>query len=206
MSEPNTTADFMQRRLADLERENATLKMENKDRRIKYKKASEELEQLKGQVGTLTTERDTYKDKAEQLPQDLTGKIADLEGQIRSRDHRDAFASVGEFEVPGEDGKARKYRLADGVKPDAVWQLSGYKAEGATPDAKAVSAKYGEVLQAHPFLFAEVSDAPGGATRPIAVQAREGGPGAGKGTNSPTVTAAAGGKVVTTAPAIPGRF
>lgn len=182
----------LQSRVEALTAENTSLKAENKDRRIKFKKLSEEMEPLRKQVADLATERDTFKSRAEAGPRELSEKIASLEGTLRSRDHRDAFASVGEFEAPGKDGKTAKYKLADGVKPESVWQLTQYKAEGETPDAKVVSAKYAEALQSHPYLFAEATaPAPGGATRPITVPARESGPGGGRGTSLTTTTAAA---------------
>lgn len=187
----------LQKRVEELSNENTSLKSENKDRRIKSKKFGDELEQLRNQVKTLATERDTFKSAAEAKPGEIAARNAELEAQLRTRDHRDAFAAVSTFDFAGPDGKAKKFRLADGVKPEAVWQLSQYKAEGETPDAKAVSARYTAALQAHPYLFAEATDtAAGAAPRPITVSAREGGPGAGKGTSSETVTSASAGKTL----------
>ncbi len=197
----------LQKRLEELTTENASLKAENKDRRVKTRKATEELDQLKKDLGTLTTERDTLKTSAEAKPGELQAKIGELEGQIRTRDHRDAFASVGEFAVVGTDGKSRNMKLADGVKIDAVWQLTQYKAEGETPDAKAISERLGQAVTAHPFLFSEVAaPGPGGPTRPITLNARESGPGGGKGTESPTVTAASRTMAASTVNSIPGRI
>src|SRR4051812_46357717 len=103
----DTTSAFLQKRLTELESENASLKAENKDRRIKAKKGEGELESLRKQLGDLTTERDTFKAKAEAAPNELQAKVDQLEGTLRSRDHRDAFAAVKEFDGP--DGK--KYTL-----------------------------------------------------------------------------------------------
>lgn len=192
------TIDFLQKRLTTLEADNARLQAENKDRRIKHKTAAAELDKLRADLITVTKERDDHKTLAEQQPKDLTTKIATLEGQIRHRDHRDAFGQVKEFEVSAGDGKGlKKYRLADGVTPDAIWKQTGYVPEGETPDGKAVAARYGEALQAHPFLFAEATTGPGGSTQPFAMHARESGPGGGKGSISPTVAAATGDRYVT---------
>jgi hypothetical protein len=175
--------------------ENASLKAESKDRRIKGRKATEELEKLRGDMATVIAERDDLKSKIEAKPGELQATIDQLQGAIRTRDHRDAFGSVKEFVHAGQDGTTKKLKLAEGVKIDALWQLSGYKAEGDAPDAKAISEHYGKAFDAHPFLFADAAPetgttAPGGATRPFAVQGREAGPGAGKGTiHPPTLNA-----------------
>lgn len=172
----------LQQRINELQTENATIKAEAKDRRLKAKGLTGELETLRKQVTDLTAERDQVRQKAEAGPTEFTARIAELEGQLRTRDHRDAFSGVKDFETVGPDGKPAKYRLNDGVKPEAIWQLTGYKAEGETPDAATVTTRYAEALQAHPYLFAAASPetgttAPGGATRPITVQPRESGPG-----------------------------
>lgn len=190
----------LQKRIDELTGENASLKAENKDRRIKAKKGSEELDDLRKQVETLAAERDTFKTKAEASPGEHAAKIAELEGQIRQRDHRDAFSSVKEFESGG-----KKYTLHPKASIDAVWKQIGYTPEGETPDGKAVAEQFGRALEAHPYLFAE-ADAAGAAQRPTTVQSREAGPGAGKGSSSATVTAAAGSQVVSTAGGIPGRI
>ncbi len=196
----------LQKRLEELTTENASLKSENKDRRVKTRKATEELDQLKKDMGTLTTERDTLKTSAEAKPGELQARIGELEGQIRTRDHRDAFGAVKEFEV-SKDGKPTKYTLRDGVNVDSLWKQLDYKAEGETPDAKAISERLGQAVMAHPFLFSEVAaTAPGGATRPTLIASREAGPGGGKGTESPTVTAASRTMAASTVNSIPGRI
>jgi len=199
------TISFLQTRVTALESENASLKAENKDRRLKYKGASTELEDLKKQLGTLTAERDQLKARADAGPKELNDKIASLESSLRARDHRDAFASVKEFEVTGKDGKPVKYKLRDGVTADAVMKQLDHKAEGETPKAEAIKARLGEALQTHSFLFAEAA-APDGAQRPFTLPSREAGPGGGKGPDSPTVTAAQGGKVAYTAAQVSGRI
>lgn len=187
----------LSRRIEELSAENASLKSENKDRRLKARTQEADLAPLRAQVAALTTERDALSKAATAGPTEKDATIADLTSKLTSRDHRDAFAAVGTFDGPVDPktGKAPKYKLADGVKIDALWQLTDYKAEGATPDAKAVATKLGEAQSAHPFLFTPAEPAPGGAQRPIVVTSREAGPGGGSGTSS-TVASALTGLVV----------
>lgn len=190
----------LQSRINELQTENATIKAEAKDRRLKGRALSTEMETLRKQVTDLTAERDQVRQKAEAGPTEFTARIAELEGQLRTRDHRDAFAGVREFEVAGADGKPARYTLADGVKIDAVWQLSGYKPEGETPDGKAVSGRFAEALSAHPFLFKPATvetttPAPGGATRPITLSGREAGPGGRTSTSNNTLPPSAAAQV-----------
>jgi hypothetical protein len=179
------------KRVEELSAENASLKAENRDRRIRNKAATTELEDLRAQVKLVETERDGFKTTATALPGEKDATIASLTGKLLARDHRDAFAAVKDFDgvVDPKTGKTPKYKLADGVTIDALWQLSQYKAEGATPDAQAVTTKLGEAAKAHPFLFATVDTAADAAARSIAVSAREGGPGVDKGASSATLLA-----------------
>jgi hypothetical protein len=191
----------LQKRIEELTGEVASLKGESKDRRIKGKVLATELEQARAEAARLATERDGYKVKAESGPAEFLGKIAELEGKLTARDHRDAFARVREF--AGPDGK--KYQLREGVDVDALWQLTGYKAEGQAPDAQAISARLGEAAKAHPYLFEVAAPAPGGATRPHASPGREAGPGVGK-PGSPTLTSSGGGQRSPRDGMVPGRI
>jgi hypothetical protein len=186
------------KRIEELSAENASLKSENKDRRIRNKAAATELDQLKAQLATITADRDTHKATATALPGEKDAQIADLTGKLLARDHRDAFAAVKDFDGPVDPttGKAPKHKLADGVTIDALWQLAKYKAEGATPDAQTVAKTLGEAAKAHPFLFSTVDTAADAAARPIVVAAREGGPGAGKGETSASILAASAASAV----------
>ncbi len=204
----DATETLLQKRVEELTSENTSLKSENKDRRIKGRTHATELDTLRAQVVTLTTERDALRTKAEAGPTEKDATIADLTGQIRSRDHRDAFASVDSFEgaVDPKTGKAPKHKLADGVTIDALWQLTGYKAEGETPKAEAVTKKLGEAVTAHPFLFVAADPAADAATRPIVVPKREAGPGGGTVPTSATLLAAGASKAGSPAGFIPGRI
>lgn len=202
----------LQKRLDELTGENATLKSEAKDRRIKGRTLAQELEAIKAERDGLAAERDTYKTKAEAGPAELTSRIAELEGSIRTRDHRDAFASVKEFEVKGDDGKPLKYTLAPGASIEDVWHFTGYKPEGDRPEAASINEQLGKALATKPLLFAEVkpadagTTAPRGATQPIALNRREGGPGAGKGVNDSSTQRPGGMPAVSHRDGIPGKI
>ncbi len=204
----DATETLLQKRVEELTSENTSLKSENKDRRIKGRSHATELDTLRAQVVTLTTERDALRTKAEAGPTEKDATIADLTGQLRSRDHRDAFAAVGAFDGPldAKTGKNTKHKLADGVTIDALWQLTSYKAEGETPSAQTIAKTLGDAVTAHPFLFAAVDPAADAATRPIVVPKREAGPGGGTVPTSATLLAAGAGKAGTPAGFIPGRI
>src|SRR4051812_29852182 len=104
-----------QKQITDLLAQVAQLNAEGKTRRIENKRLKGELETATGQVATLTTERDGFKAKAESGPTEHTAKIAELEGQLLSRDHTDAFAGVREFGV--------KSKAADGTETETKYTL-----------------------------------------------------------------------------------
>jgi FtsZ-binding cell division protein ZapB len=178
----------LQAEIGRLNQKNAELAAEAKDRRIKSKKTTAELDELKAKHAALSTEHDGLKTQAAAAPSEKDRTIAELQGKLLARDHRDAFGSVKEFEgPPGEDGAPKKYRLNDGVTVDAVFKQTDYKAEGATPDAKAVSEHYLKALAAHKYLFAEATATDAAASQqPASLGRREAGPGAR--TSSPTTT------------------
>lgn len=188
----------LQKRIEELTGELAGVKAASKERQQKGKVAAAELERLRAESAALATERDTYRARAEAGPVELNAKVAELEGMLRARDHRDAFAKVKEFTSP--DGK--KYQFREGVDVESLWQLTGYRAEGATPDAQAITAKLGEAATAHPFLFAEVAPTP---TRPHAGPVLTAGPGVGK-PGSATLNSASGGQRSPRDGMVPGRI
>jgi hypothetical protein len=131
----------LQRRVNELESETINLKAEAKDRRVKGKKLSEENETLKGTVTNLSKDRDDWKSKAETSAPELAAKVSELEGMIRVGTHRKAFDTAA---------------AAQGVRPEAIddlWTLSGYKAEGDTPDPAAISSTIETVKAAKSYLF-----------------------------------------------------
>jgi hypothetical protein len=128
-------------RLEQLISENAQLRGEAKDRRIKGKRLREENEALKGQVANLTTERDGYKLKSESSAPELTSKVAELEGVIRMGKHRKAF-----------DEAAAKA----GARPDAMddlWTLSGYKSDSPEPDPSVIAEAIERTQGSKSYLF-----------------------------------------------------
>lgn len=185
----------LQKRIEELTGELAGVKAASKERQQKGKVAAAELERLRAESAALATERDGYKARAESGPVELNGRIAELEGTLRARDHRDAFAAVKEF--VGPDGK--KYNLAPKVTTEAVWGQIGYKPEGETPDGKAIAAQYTRALEGHPYLFAEVS------ARPTLGPGLAAGPGAGK-PGSSTLNSASGGQRSPRDGMVPGRI
>lgn len=111
-------------RISELDQKNANLNSALKAERKGVAAIKGELDTLKAQVGTLTTERDQWQAKATAAPDDLTKEIGDLRGQLSQRDHRDAFKQAA--------AKA-------GVAPDRVddlYGLSGLKPgdQPATPE------------------------------------------------------------------------
>jgi hypothetical protein len=185
------------KRIEELSAENASLKSENKDRRIRNKAAATELETLRAKVVTLTTDRDGLQKTATALPAEKDATIADLTGRLRSRDHRDAFAAARPIDVPtGDKGLTTKYGLAKGVKIEDLWQLTAYKVDGETPSAETVAKVLGEAVKSHGYLFAPVDTAADAASRSIVVSAREGGPGADKGSTSAALQASSTGSAV----------
>jgi hypothetical protein len=171
----------LQRQIDSLTSENATLKGEAKDRRIAGKRLKAELETARGQLASLTTERDAAlkgRDEAAKAladsPSEWQRKFTELQGQVVRRDHRDAWA------------KALGDQLADKVSPEDVWsKIPDFKAEGDLPSAEAIAERAKAVREAAPYLFkpAETAGqaAAGAATEPITTGRREAGPGAGRG-------------------------
>lgn len=173
----------LQKRINDLTDENTGLKSEAKDRRIANGKLKKDLEAATKSVDTLTKERDELKNAAASGPKELTDKIASLEGQILSRDHKEAFAGVKEFKVKGEDGKETEFTLNDGVTVDALWKHLDYKPEGDKPDAAKITGLMGEAAKSASYLFKPKADAAtseaGASKQPLQGQRREPGPGSG---------------------------
>ncbi len=181
----------LSKRNEELSAENASLKAENKDRRVRNQKATAELEALRSEIKTIAAERDKYQQVATAAPGEKDAQIADLAAKLTARDHRDAFAAVREWDGPLDPatGKAPKHRLAEGVTTDTLWRLTDYKAEGAMPDAKAITTILEKAVQAFPFMLATAETPADAGTRPVTVSARENGPGPGRGSTSQTVTA-----------------
>jgi FtsZ-binding cell division protein ZapB len=189
----DTALAALQTRIDQLTTDNTNLKAEAKDRRHKGAELKKQNEKLTKDLETITVERDDLKVSATKGPKELNDKIADLEGKLRSRDHRDAFAKVKEFKVKGEgegdDAKEVVYTLNEGVDIPAVWKHLEYKAEGDAPDEAKITGLLAGAIKTSSFLFKPKGDAPeseaGASKNPITTQRREPGPGSGTQPNKP---------------------
>jgi hypothetical protein len=130
----------LQRQVRDLTAE--TIERKNKGRAVREEKdrLAKELEEAKAayekQLADLATERDTLK----RAPDEKDQLIAELQGKIRTRAHKDAFTDAAK---------------QAGVRADAIeaaWTLSGYKAESDTPDPQQITGAIAEAIKTHPFL------------------------------------------------------
>lgn len=165
---------------------------EQAGRHAKEKAAAEaRVKELEGQLAAVTTERDTFKSRAEALPGENEAKITKLEGEIRTRDHRDAFRPVlgQEFAVKGADGKEKKYKYLDKAPVETLWNELKYKADGEVPAPESIRETLGKAVASHPYLFTEVTAAAGatpapqsreGTPPPLRTQGQGPGPGAGR--------------------------
>jgi FtsZ-binding cell division protein ZapB len=134
----------LQKRIDELTNESASLKTEAKSRRHKNKSLQEELDGLKTQVDAITKERDSLKAASTARPGELQAIIDDLRGQIRTRDHRDAFKRLA------KDAGAR---TEDTALTD-LWNASGYKADSDTIDDAKITAAITEALAGRDYLKA----------------------------------------------------
>ncbi len=156
------TIRALNRRVEELTAENATLKSESKDRRIKGKANQERLDKLRKAHDDLVKDRDGWKTKAEASAPELTAKVEELQAIIRAGKHRSAFDKAAE---------------AAGVEPRAaldLWTLSGYKADAEEPDAAAITTAIAAAKESRPYLFrpaaGEGGQAGGGADKPAAAK------------------------------------
>jgi FtsZ-binding cell division protein ZapB len=140
----------LNRRIEELMTENASLKAEAKDRRISGKKLKSEVEKLTKECETLAGERDTYKTKAEAKPGELSAKIQELEGFIRTGKHKSEFVEA--VKRGGLEGASKQ-------EIDDLWTLSGYKPEGDEPDPAKLDALIASQKESRPHLFRKVETA-----------------------------------------------
>jgi hypothetical protein len=100
---------------------------------------------LAQQLAELTTERDSFKQRAEAEPGELQKRLDEATGKIRERDHKDAFNKV-----------AKGMKVSDPTAQADLWALSGYKPEGDAPDESRIKEAIGATLKGRPrFLDAE---------------------------------------------------
>lgn len=110
--------------------------------------------ELEGAVTSLTAERDEARGKLG-APDEKDRRIAELEGSIRARAHRDAFDEAA------KGFKSEKGEAIDEAALEALWKLSGYQAEGDSPDEAKLTETITAAVAAHPFVLR--TPAPGGA-------------------------------------------
>jgi hypothetical protein len=147
----------------------ARLASRNRGLRDTTKAQGERLKEQDAAIAALTAQVDQLKGNAD--PQGLARKVAELQGQLRQRDHRAVFDRVAKAAGATEDVL------------DDLWQLSGYKAESDTPDEASISAAIAEQKEKRARFFAP--PAGGNETNP-AVPPVKPAPGSGKGGTSTT--------------------
>ena len=115
-----------------------------KEFKVKYRNAQAQIEALAKERDTIKAERETLATQLAELdtqakglkgqldaqPGELRKTIEHLQGEIRTRDHRDAFYRHAKT-WKGEKGEV----IRDDAL-DALWKLSGYTPEGDPDDAK----------------------------------------------------------------------
>jgi len=78
---------FLLKRIGELERALVEANAEAKKRRLKHRDDSKELEALRAERETWSKERDALKSS----PTEWQAKYEKIEGELRARDHRDAW-------------------------------------------------------------------------------------------------------------------
>lgn len=151
------TIKLLNRRIEEQAAQIATLGAEAKDRRIKGKRLTDELEKLKAEHILTAKERDDFRAKAEASPGEHAATIKDLQSKLRARGVADKFADHAK-------------ELADGVTLDKLFKAAGFdptseEAEKADPAELVKGLKTSD-----PYLFKPAGStpaaAPGGAQRP----------------------------------------
>lgn len=163
MSEPNTSEHFL-KQISTLSGESANHRRKARTYRDERDKLAKELEQLRTEHASVATERDSLKQKLTAAPSELQAQLEKLQGEVRTRNHKEAFAAV-----------ATELK----VRPDALedlWSLSGYKAETDTVDVEQIKGLVSTAVTARPYLIQSATETV--ATAPPAPKA---GPGASRG-------------------------
>jgi hypothetical protein len=115
------------RQLAEKDDIIAGLRKESGDRRVKNKELVKSLADVTKERDEFRVTADDLKSKATATPGESLERIASLEGELRDIKHKGAFKEAA---------------ITGGVRPDAVdalWTLSGYKAETPEADPNAIA-------------------------------------------------------------------
>ncbi len=133
----------LQQQIERLQAENATIRAEAKDRRIKGRALKEENDRYAAALTELADERDKYKLAIEAEPHELQARVDEYKGKLRDRDHRDKFREL-----------ARAQGVTQDKAIDDLWSLSGYKAEADEVDDAKITAAISTALQGRDWLKA----------------------------------------------------
>lgn len=125
-------------RISRLERENAELRSESKKHRLGKKSAAAQAEQLQAKL----QQAEAKLTEAAATPSTQAQRLAELEGQLRRRDHADAFREA----VGGT--------LHPKASIDDLWAKIQYTPGEAVPTPDAIRALAAKAREAAPYLFA----------------------------------------------------
>jgi hypothetical protein len=131
----------LQEQIQRLQQENATIKAEAKDRRLKARALREENERFAAALEEVARERDEYKTAIQAEPHELQAQVNEYRGKLRDRDHRDKFR-----ELAAAAGVTHSKALDD------LYALSGYKPEADEIDEPKLKAAISQALQGRDWL------------------------------------------------------
>ncbi len=172
MSDAATTNDYLQRI--------SSLAAEAKGHRLAHRETKKSLADVQGKLDkaladlkTVTADRDGLKQRLDAAPGELQTKVTELQGQLRDRDHRDAF-------------KALYGDATMGINPDVpvetLMRELKYEAKADQPDASAIKAVVSGARETHRYLFGQApADAGKSQAAPAAPAVPPAGPGLGRG-------------------------
>lgn len=132
----------LQKEIARLTGEVAKLHQENKQHRIRRKKAVEELGSLKVEHETATKELGKLRDVAKTPPDEWQSKYETLKGEVVGARHKSAFGKV-----------AKDLKVRDDAVDD-LWQISKYAPGTDEPDEAAIKLALEPLVKAKPYLVA----------------------------------------------------
>lgn len=157
MSDDSTS--YLNRRVADLERELAETRAESKKHRLAKRDLQKQMEEVSQGFKALDGEHKALKERALAAPGTLAAEVERLKGEIRTRDHKDAWSSI-------------KDQLNEKVSVEKVWAEIGYQPGDTPPTPDQIKEQLGKAREAAPYLFKPAGEtpapAPGGAQQPPA--------------------------------------
>jgi hypothetical protein len=153
--------EFMLNRLGELERRVVELSDEAKRKKLTNRKLEQELAETRAERDRIAKEHEA----ARSTPSEWQQKAQDLERQLRSRDHRDAWR-----EAIGPE-------LAAKVAVEDVWAKLKYEPGDQVPTAEQIREQAKAARDAAPFLFSEGRGV--GPAAPVGAQQASGGNGQG---------------------------